>query len=677
MADNTLKTRLLSAYNTTAFWSTCTIVPLSGEVCYGVDDNNKILEIKIGNGVDTYAQLPAQSFDNEDHLYQLATPISTAANASNFTATTYLKVNDGLGGSSYSNSSSAVLTIPAATTTKAGAESATDKKIINAAADTRLTGGTTGSTAADNAYVTVNTKTVGSDGSTSAGTSNLKVNGLGSMAFKSSADFVSAVTTAAYNTVGVTIKQTKNGSASTVANFGSAVKSNITTAISLSSAPSSSSTDLPTDYAVWKAIDDLPEPMIFKGSVGTASATISTLPTPSASNEGWTYKAITTGTSAVYHDLDGGETAADVKVGDSLISNGIKWVRIPSGDEPSGTVTSVGVSSTATDSPLSVTGSPITSSGTIDIEHAAGNTTTAKYGATAAKSGIGGTVNVPFIQADKYGHVTSAGHYKFTAPTEAQIKAVKVNNASSADFATSAGDAAKLNGVDASNFLQADDISAGTGITVTTAAGAATVSANLATTAVEGITKKPSGTAPIAVSDDNVISHNNSGVTAGTYGDSTHVSKVTVDAKGHVTSATTVAIPSATSAAEGLTKKPTGTAPISVSADNVISHDNSGVTAGTYGAAQTASFASNVTIPSIKVDAKGHVTTAGTVNVKMPSTAGLGTSAKDIASVTFKANTSGSNNDFGIIIALNDGTNVTTASSIITSTIVLDGNFTS
>jgi len=642
MADNILRTRLISAYNTLDYWSTATTIPLGGEVCYAVDDDNKILEIKIGDGIHKYSELPTQSFDSEDHLYKLSTPASTAADATNFSATTYLQVNNGAGGSSYSNASSAVLTIPAATTSKAGVLTASDKKIVDAAADTRLTGGTTGSTAAGNAYVTVNTKTVSSAGATSTGTSTLKVDGLGTMAFESSADFVSVVTTAAYNTNGVTIKQTKGGTASTVANFGSAAKSNIVT--SIGSSPASSSTNVPTDYAVWKAIDDLPEPMIFKGSVGTDGTTASLPTTGLSTYEGWTYKVITDGTY-------GGVTA---EVGDSLICNGTEWVLIPSGDEPSGTVTSVGVSSTATDSPLSVTGSPITSSGTIDIEHAAGNTTTAKYGATAAKSGLGGTVNVPFIQADKYGHVTSAGHFKFTAPTEAQVKAVKVNNASSADnadYATSAGDSAKLNGVDASNFLQADDISAGTGITVTTAAGASTVSADLATTvkyngAAATVTAaqstavanrvyaiQPDKNGDLAVyvpwsntqdghtylkSDQFTNTPASASVKLGiqTSGTSAAKAETTIAAAstsqaGVMTTAqvaTLNKVVSATSAVEGITKKPSGTAPISVDANNVISLDDSGVSAGTYGA--------SANVPVITVDAKGRVTSATTVAVK-------------------------------------------------------------
>lgn len=90
-------------------------------------------------------------------------------------------------------------------------------------------------------------------------------------------------------------------------------------------------TQIATTEFVKTAIDALPEPMIFKGSLGTGG-TITTLPAASSSNEGWTYKVITAGTYA-------GQTA---KVGDTFISTGTEWVLIPSGDEPSGTVISVG-----------------------------------------------------------------------------------------------------------------------------------------------------------------------------------------------------------------------------------------------------------------------------------------------------------------------------------------------
>lgn len=89
-------------------------------------------------------------------------------------------------------------------------------------------------------------------------------------------------------------------------------------------APSSSADDshVPTAKAVWSAIDALPEPMVFKGTLGTGG-TITTLPSAASSNEGYTYKVITAGT---YQSVA-------CEVGDVVVSNGSSWVLIPSGDD--------------------------------------------------------------------------------------------------------------------------------------------------------------------------------------------------------------------------------------------------------------------------------------------------------------------------------------------------------
>lgn len=109
-------------------------------------------------------------------------------------------------------------------------------------------------------------------------------------------------------------------------------------------------------------IEALPNPMIFKGSVGDAAdnPTIvwANLPAAAASNEGFTYKVITA------HS-----TAPVCEVGDTIISSGSTWVVIPSGDEPVGTVTSVAMT---VPTGLEVTGSPITSSGTLAVSYASG-----------------------------------------------------------------------------------------------------------------------------------------------------------------------------------------------------------------------------------------------------------------------------------------------------------------
>ena len=77
------------------------------------------------------------------------------------------------------------------------------------------------------------------------------------------------------------------------------------------------------------------------------------MPAAASENKGHTYKVITN------HSADSKCPAC--KAGDMIISNGSAWVVIPSGDEPSGTVTSI-----ATGTGLS--GGPITSSGTISID---------------------------------------------------------------------------------------------------------------------------------------------------------------------------------------------------------------------------------------------------------------------------------------------------------------------
>ena len=96
------------------------------------------------------------------------------------------------------------------------------------------------------------------------------------------------------------------------------------------------STIFATRSYVDTAINDIPDPMIFKGSLGTGG-TITSLPTASSSNTGFTYKVITAGTYA-------GQTA---KAGDTFISDGTTWNLIPSGDEPSGTVTSITLNATS------------------------------------------------------------------------------------------------------------------------------------------------------------------------------------------------------------------------------------------------------------------------------------------------------------------------------------------
>ena len=136
---------------------------------------------------------------------------------------------------------------------------------------------------------------------------------------------------------------------------------------------SDNSTKIATTAYVDTAIGNLPEPMVFKGSLGTGG-TITALPTAETSNEGHTYKVIKNGTYA-------GQAA---KVGDTFISTGSRWELIPSGDEPSGTVTSITLNAT---SPIAIDNSAaITTSGIRTISHASSGVSAGTYKSVTVNS---------------------------------------------------------------------------------------------------------------------------------------------------------------------------------------------------------------------------------------------------------------------------------------------------
>lgn len=174
------------------------------------------------------------------------------------------------------------------------------------------------------------------------------------------------------------------------------------------------------DKAIEDAIDAMPEPMVFKGSLGV-NGTITELPSASKENEGFTYKVITEGTYA-------GQNAI---VGDTFISDGTTWVLIPSGDDPSGTgtVTSVGVS---VPTGLSVSGSPITTSGTIAISMETGYSipTISKQTDWDNKQSALSTEQIAATNSGITKSIVDAIPSSY-APTDAQanvIETIKVNN---------------------------------------------------------------------------------------------------------------------------------------------------------------------------------------------------------------------------------------------------------
>lgn len=100
------------------------------------------------------------------------------------------------------------------------------------------------------------------------------------------------------------------------------------------------SDNLVTSGAVWSAIDNLPEAMVFRGTVGTGG-TITTVPVDGSANVGDTYKVITDGTQA-------GE---EVKVGDMITcltktASANTWVVIPAGDTDTDTWRNIKVDGT-------------------------------------------------------------------------------------------------------------------------------------------------------------------------------------------------------------------------------------------------------------------------------------------------------------------------------------------
>ena len=184
-------------------------------------------------------------------------------------------------------------------------------------------------------------------------------------------------------------------------------------------------TDTTTTYTLdlskFALSSEVSSAMVFKGTLGT-NGTIASLPTASNSTVGDTYKVITAGTYA--------STAA--KVGDVFTCNSDPaWVLIPSGDEPSGTVTSVATG-------VGLTGGTITSSGTIKaklrsetaltVDSAAATTTSGRvYPVAVDKTGYL-AVNVPWTDNNTvYTHPTytakSSGLYKITVDGTGHISA--------------------------------------------------------------------------------------------------------------------------------------------------------------------------------------------------------------------------------------------------------------
>ena len=191
------------------------------------------------------------------------------------------------------------------------------------------------------------------------------------------------------------------------------------TPISASSGVASGESKLITAGAVYDYVQSLPDPMVFKGSVGAQadSPTVewTNLPQPqpgtgvSAGNEGWTYKVVT-----AYSNTGSSDYRPTCKVGDTIISTGTSWTVIPSGDEPSGTVTSVAAGTGLTTDQTNA--GPITSSGMISLANTA--VTAGSYGDDGNTRTLshGGTFKVPYYTVDAQGRLTASSTKTLTLP---------------------------------------------------------------------------------------------------------------------------------------------------------------------------------------------------------------------------------------------------------------------
>ena len=173
-------------------------------------------------------------------------------------------------------------------------------------------------------------------------------------------------------------------------------------------AATSNDTSVATTAFVTSALTGVSSPMRFIGSLGTGG-TATSLAAASTSNQGYTYKVITANT---YQGVA-------AKVGDMLVSNGSSWILIPSGDEPSGTVTSITLKA-GNGITLDTDNSAITTSGTRTISH--------KDTSSVSNLTANGRTYVTGLTFDTYGHVTA-----YTTGTETVTNSDTKNTAGSTD----------------------------------------------------------------------------------------------------------------------------------------------------------------------------------------------------------------------------------------------------
>ena len=358
--------------------------------------------------------------------------------------------------------------------------------------------------------------------------------------------------------------------------------------------------------------------MKFIGTLGTGG-TATTLEVATAANRGYTYKVITDGT---YQNIA-------AKAGDMFVSDGTNWILIPSGDEPSGTVTNIATGD-------GLTGGPITTSGT--ISHAVPTSATqGQKGSTTEH------VYLKTITTDKFGHITAV-----TTGSEAVYQLPTASSTTKGGIKVSGGGLT----------MDGEIIKHSNSVTAVTAqpSTATTASANGGNIVVRDIKYDAQG--HVTGHTDRTITGSVSAATTAAAGLMSAADKTKLDGIAAGANNYTYTLPTASSTTKGGVK--VGTT-LAISSD--VLNLASVTTSATTSTAAPAHGATFTAIDGITTDSYGRVTNINTKTVTLPADSNTDT----------KVNQSASTTENWRKVLLHHGTAATSTAAVTTETDVVYG----